>query len=225
MLESGMSWLRLLAVVGLFSLGFTALGAQQPASPDVLARGLQSRYQTIKDFSAEFTQTYRGGVLKTRSSERGTVIVKKPGMMKWVYTSPERRELVSDGKQIYWYIPADKQVEVFDVPEGNRASTPDLFLSGRGDVIRDFTASAAESAVPGAVGLKLVPRRTEPEYEYLIVSLDPTTFQIRALATRDRQGGQSTLILEKLKENRGISDKEFVFRPPRGVTVIHDAQK
>ena len=204
-----------------------AAAAQVPAgkavNPEALARALQTKYQGIRDFSADFTQAYRGGVLKTQTTERGTVAVKKPGRMKWVYTHPERKELVSDGKKIYWYLPADKQVMVSDVPQGDQASTPALFLSGRGNIARDFTASAAASAVSGAVGLKLVPRRTEPEYEYLVVSVDPATLQIRALTTRDRQGGESTLTFTNMKENRGISDKDFVFRTPRGVTVVNNA--
>ena len=40
------------------------------------------------------------------------------------------------------------------------------------------------------------------------------------LTTRDRQGGDSTLTFTNLKENQGISDKEFAFRIPRGVDVI-----
>jgi outer membrane lipoprotein-sorting protein len=55
-----------------------------------------------------------------------------------------------------------------------------------------------------------------------MVSIDPSTLQIRALTTRDRQGGDSTLTFTNLKENTGISDKEFVFRIPRGVDVVTD---
>lgn len=213
-------FIRLLALAALLPL---TAAAQTPEAPDALARALQARYQGVRDFSADFTQTYRGGVLRTQTQERGTVAIKKPGLMKWVYTKPERKELISDGKKIYWYLPADKQVSVSDVPQGSQASTPLLFLGGRGDIARDFTAAAAAAAVPGTVGLKLTPRRNEPDYEHLVVSLDPATFQIRALSTRDRQGGDSTLTFTNMKENRGISDKEFVFRTPRGVTVINDA--
>ena len=194
-----------------------------PVDPGALAQRLQARYRGIRDFSADFTQTYRGGVLKTKTTERGTVLVKKPGLMKWLYTKPERKDFVSDGQQIYWYLPEDKQVTVWDVPEGNQASTPYLFLSGRGDIARDFTAGSVDAGIPGTAGLKLVPRRAEPEYEYLVVALDPESLQIRALVTRDRQGGESTLTLTNMKENVGISDKEFVFRIPRGVRVIRDA--
>jgi outer membrane lipoprotein-sorting protein len=76
--------------------------------------------------------------------------------------------------------------------------------------------------VPGTTALKLTPRRAEPEYEYLIVSVDPSTMQMRGLTTRDRQGGDSALTFTNLKENTGISDKEFAFRVPRGVEVITD---
>ena len=78
--------------------------------------------------------------------------------------------------------------------------------------------------MPGTAALKLTPRREEPEYEYLVVALDPATLQIRGLTKRDRQGGDSTLIFSNLKENRGISDKEFAFRIPRGVDVITDGK-
>jgi outer membrane lipoprotein-sorting protein len=48
---------------------------------------------------------------------------------------------------------------------------------------------------------------------------------MRALTTKDRQGGESTLTFTGLKENRGISDKEFAFSVPRGVDVINDGTR
>jgi outer membrane lipoprotein carrier protein len=199
--------------------------AQTGPSPEALARALQARYQNVRDFTADFVQTYRGGVLRTETSEKGTVAVKKPGRMRWIYTSPERKEFVSDGQKMYSYIPEDRQVLVSDVPADNEAPTPVLFLAGKGDLVKDFTAALAPSPVSGSLGLKLTPRRSEPEYEYLIVAVDPATLQIRALTTRDRQGGESTLRFENLQENKGISDKDFAFRIPRGVDVITDGKR
>jgi len=195
-------------------------GAQTRPAADALARSLQQRYQGIRDFSASFVHTYRGAVLKTLAKEQGTLVVKKPGMMRFVYTAPEKKEFVSDGRKIYSYIPEDKQVIVSAVPADNQASTPALFLSGKGDISRDFTATYVEPAVPGALALKLTPKREEPEYEYFVLTVDPSTLQWRALATRDRQGGESTLIFSNLKENQGVSDNEFAFRIPRGVDVL-----
>jgi outer membrane lipoprotein carrier protein len=203
------------------AISVTGVAQSRPA-PEALARALQQRYQGIKDFSADFVHSYRGGVLKTQSQERGTVSVKKPSRMRWTYTAPEKKEFVSDGLKVYSYIPQDKQVIVSDVPPDNQATTPALFLAGKGDIVRDFSASYAQPTVPGTLALKLTPRRNEADYVYLVVAVDPASLQIRALTTRDHEGGESTLAFTNLKENQGISDKVFAFRIPRGVDVITD---
>lgn len=142
--------------------------------------------------------------------------------MRWIYLKPERQEFVSDGTKFYSYVPAEKLVSETSVPSDDQATTPMQFLAGEGDVARDFTAAFVESPVPGAFALKLTPRKTEPDYEYFIVGIDPGTLRILTLTTRDRQGGDVTLTFSKLKENQGLSDNEFVFRIPRGVKVVTD---
>src|SRR5207237_5836483 len=106
-----------------------------------LARALQKKYDTIKDFSADFVHAYEGGVLRKPITERGRLLVKKPGKMRWDYTSPEQKQFVSDGVKMYSYIPQDKQVIVSSVPRDDQAATPALFLAGKGSLTRDFTAS------------------------------------------------------------------------------------
>jgi outer membrane lipoprotein carrier protein len=215
---------RLLVVLTLLCAP-AALLAQSRPTADALARSLQQRYQGISDFTADFTQSYRGGVLRTRTVEQGTVTVKKPGRMRWVYTRPEKKEFVSDGQKTYLYIPQDRQVIVSDI-DGNASSTSSLFLAGKGDIARDFTAAFVEaSPIPGTLALKLTPRRRQPDYEYLVVAVDPATLQIRGLLTHDTQGGDSTLTFSNLKENQGVSEKVFTFRIPRGVDVVNSAAR
>ena len=56
------------------ALGWLAAAplAQSAISADALARSLQDRYQAVRDFSASFVHTYRGGVLRTQATERGS---------------------------------------------------------------------------------------------------------------------------------------------------------
>lgn len=207
-------------LVVLFAVALGVPAALQN-TPEQLAARIQLRYDTIRDFEGDFVQSYQGGLLRTKTTERGTVAIKRPGRMRWVYTRPERKEFVSDGTRIYSYLPADKQVIVGSVPAADQ-TTPALFLAGRGNLVRDFTASFTEvpDAVPGLVGLKLVPKRTDPEIEWLTLGVDPASLQIRHLAATDRQGGRSTFAFSNLKENRNLSDKIFAFQIPRGVDVI-----
>ena len=65
--------------------------------------------------------------------------------MRWEYTAPEEKLFVSDGVKIYSYLPQDKQVIVSSVPPDDQASTPALFLAGKGSLTRDFTASIVDA--------------------------------------------------------------------------------
>ena len=56
---------------------------QSRASAIETARALQEKYDRVKDFTADFIHTYEGGVLKRKSTERGTVQIRKPGRMRW----------------------------------------------------------------------------------------------------------------------------------------------
>ncbi len=141
--------------------------------------------------------------------------------MRWLYVSPERKEFVSDGVTIYAYFPADRQVMVSPAPTG-ADTTPALFLTGQANLVRDFDASAMDvpGAAAGLVGLKLVAKRPDPDFEWLAVAVDPTTYQIRHLVALDRQGGRSTFAFSNLKENQRPPDTLFAFRVPKGVDVI-----
>jgi outer membrane lipoprotein carrier protein len=201
----------------------------QPApgpAPAELARAIQQQYDTVRDFSASFEHRYRGGVLRKEAVERGTMQVKKPSRMRWTYESPERKVFVADGVRLYSYIPEDRQVIVAPVPDEAEATTPALFLSGHGSLVRDFAASFPRDPdpTPGTHSIKLVPHRREAEYDWLVLVVDRGTYRLRKLITADAQGGQSTFTFSDVRENTGIPDSAFRFTIPRGVDVVTHGQ-
>ncbi len=221
--------LRLLAAGALFGW-LAALPAPFQAAADdaqALAAAIQRRYEQIRDFRADFTHTYEGGVLRKKTVERGEMTIRKPGRMRWTYTSPEQKVFVSDGLKLYSYVPADKQVYVATLPTGDDATTPALFLAGKGQITRDFTASPVTVAdtPAGSAAVKLTPVKAEREYETLVLVVDRASLQWRMLITTDRQGGTSSFAFTNLRENTGVSDREFVFSIPRGVDVITDGSR
>src|SRR5712691_9966938 len=117
-----------------------------------LAAALQKKIDGVKDFSTDFTHAYEGGVLHKQITERGHLLVKKPGKMRWDYSAPEPKQFVSDGTKLYSYIPQDKQVIVAPVPAGDQAPTPTLFLAGKGNLTRDFTSSLVDAPAGMPVG-------------------------------------------------------------------------
>ena len=210
---------RLVPAVMLVSI--CAVGAQTN-DPVALAARVQQRYNGIKDMSGDFVQTYEGGVLRTKTTERGTIAIKRPGRMRFVYTKPEKKEFVSDGNRLYAHLVADKQVIVSPAPGPDQGDIPAMFLAGQSDLARDYTPSftALPGAAPGLVTLKLVPRKPSAEFESIGIGVDPQTLQIQFLTAVDSQGGRSSFSFTNLKENLGMSDKQFEFRIPRGVEVV-----
>src|SRR5262245_58442187 len=118
---------RSCSVALVMALAATLAAAPQAEAPEALAKRLQARYDAIKDFTADFTQTYEGGVLRRKTTEAGTLLIKKPGRMRWEYKTPEEKLFVADGRKMYAWVPADRQVTVSALPASDTPATPILF--------------------------------------------------------------------------------------------------
>ncbi len=200
----------------------TPCHAQTPErSAEALQQALQQRYELVLAFSADFTQTYDGGMLRTRLVERGTVLVKKPGRMRWDYQEPERKLFVSDGELLYAYLEEDRQGSITRLPDDNQATTPMLFLAGAGDFVADFTAAydTVEDQPPNSYVLRLTPTRTERDFEFLTLVLDARSLAIRRLISHDLQGGVMTFVFSNLQENLDLPDTPFTLEFPPGTDV------
>jgi len=209
-------------LVSVIALACTWMLQAQGGDPVALAAKVQQRYNGIMDIQGDFIQTYEGGVLRTKTTERGTVAIKRPGRMRFTYTKPEKKVFVSDGNRLYAHMVADKQVIVSPAPGPDQGDIPAMFLAGQSDLARDYTPTFTPlpGAASGLVTLKLVPRKPSAEYESIGLGIDPKTLQIQFLTAVDTQGGRSSFSFANLKENRGLTDKDFVFRIPAGVDVV-----
>lgn len=199
--------------------------AAEPTAADI-ARSLQRKYSGIRDFSADFTQDRTGGPLNKHQTQRGKVLIKKPGKMRWDYQSPEKKLFISDGINLYTYLPQDRQVLITPMPSDDKATTPILFLAGKGDLTRDFVPSLtplANGMPQGSQSLKLTPNTRQADYEWLTLTFDPITLTLRGLSTLDAQGSVQTFTFLNWKDNPGLDDKQFAFKAPAGVDVITDA--
>jgi outer membrane lipoprotein-sorting protein len=108
---------------------------------------------------------------------------------------------------------------VTPLPRGDQASTALLFLTGRGDLTRDFTAAVTPDMPPGEWRVTLTPRTKQTDFTTLTVEVDRASLALRGLVVSDDQGGVSAFRFDHLKENTGVADREFEFTIPRGVEI------
>lgn len=191
------------------------LGAPEPSAV-ALARQVQERLQKQTGLTARFIQTYRSAALGREIVERGVVSLKRPGRMRWEYKDPEKKTFVSDGRTLYFYVPADRQVMVRDRDEERGIAT--LLLSGRSDILGQFQVSL-EKAPFGFSRLRLLPRRPDPEIEEATIDVDES-FRVRVIEVKDAQGNRSRFQFDDLREDVALPDRLFQFEIPRGVEVI-----
>jgi outer membrane lipoprotein carrier protein len=199
-----------------------------PAEESVSAAvaGLQKRYSAVNTVTAEFRQSYRApGVDQVES---GVLWMKKPGLMRWEYRDPETKFFIADGHDTYLYMPEDRQVMVSRFSTSEMRSTPLQFLLGQGNIAASFGASLEAELKPklqGTILLRLVPSAPELDYNYIVLELDALTYDVRRIVIREPTGSTSEFLLANLKTNVKVDDKQFRFKIPKGVEVIHLDEK
>lgn len=192
----------------------------RPSAADLASR-LQARYAAIRDFTASFSQTYDSGLLRLDSNapERGDLKLKKPNRFRMVYRSPERKEFVADGRTLKSYFPADRIGREDALPEPGSASTALLFVAGRGDLVRDFTATLPAEQVDGEWRLDLKPKARQADFEILTLVVQRSTLKLVGFGWTESGGGTSLIRLTNLRENTNVPDSDFRFEFPRGTVI------
>jgi outer membrane lipoprotein carrier protein len=198
--------------------------APEPAKPlSRLVDDLQKKYDNLKSLSTDFVQVYTSGSERSRR-ETGRLLLKKPGKMRWDYSSPEAKVFVSDGKVIYEYVPSERLATRTPVKESDDLRAPFMFLLGRGNLRRDFKRIELGVEAPAKAGnhvLRLVPNRNG-NFRELLVEVDPDSLIIARLSIIESGGSRSDFIFSNMQENVHLADDRFTFKPPAGVRVVVD---
>jgi len=188
---------------------------------DEALSGMERLYAAADTASGSFKQIYRAPGMT--QEETGVFQLKRPGLMRWEYRTPEEKLFVADGKECFLYVPVDRQVTIHPLTPADLARTPFAFLLGGGNVRRDYSAAAETEfrpAFPDTISLRLTPVRDDGEYAFVTLELDGKTFNIRRVVIREQSGNTSEFILSDVVLNQKTNDKDFRFRPPRGVEIV-----
>jgi outer membrane lipoprotein carrier protein len=213
--------LSILLVAVALSAGLLAQ-APAPAPSEVAAR-VQAHYSTVRDFTADFTLLQKSSLRPKPSEDRGELKVKKPLKMRWTFATNDRSEFIADGIKLYAVFPRDKYVSVSSLPKENESGTWLLFLAGRGDLTKDFSATmpAEQPASEWRLMLKPATKRIT-DLQLLTLDVDRTTYQLRGMTVIDEQGGTSVYRFSNLRENRNLGDGEFLFSNPKGLALRYE---
>ncbi len=200
----------------------------------------------LVDFEGDFFQEAEIATLDQLQRGSGRVMVKylreQPNrvpiaLFRWEYDQPTRQEFVSDGKTLWVYLPENNQVIQSDVEfaSRSRADDPMTFLTGLGNLSRDFLVTWAypNQDVDGNYVLELRPRRSSVLIQRMLLVVDRDAvlqfknagsvgdfFPIRSSTVYSPEGNRTTIEFSNIRVNRGLPDSLFRFILPAGVDVV-----
>ena len=200
---------------------FLAVTPQLDKGLSGLVEGVERTFAQMKDFSADFIQIFEDA-LNRKQQESGHLYLMRPRMMRWEYKNPEDKLFVSDGKTVYYYVPADRQVNKEAVKESFDDRVPLMFLLGRSNLRNEFTRFELLNTKPFFEGLKVVrmyPKR-KTDLQEVVMEVDPANYQIRRLRLAHMDGSRSEFIFSGIRTNTGLRANMFDFKVPPGVDVV-----
>ncbi len=187
-----------------------------------LVTAVEERLENTRDFSAEFVQRERDGLNQTLVEE-GHVYVRRPNMARWEYRIPEEKLFVTDGSEVYSYVPADRQVRHGRFDETVDDRLPFMLLLGRSDLEREFegriTRPVGEPVVPGACVLDIAPDESD-DFRSLRLEVDSETYDIVRFVLESDDGYSSEFVFRNVNSNENLDEELFRFVPPPGVRLV-----
>lgn len=199
-------------------VGSVVQGARAQDARD-LVREVQRRYDATKDYSADFRQTTEYRTLNRKVDGQGRVFFSKPARMLWRYQEPAGQFVLSDGKHLYFYQPAERQVIKTALGAVFRSDLPLSFLLGIGDLERDFRPESMESAEDGP-RLKLYPKKANSGVREVQLTVDPGNYDIRRVLIEDGGGNRWTFRFDNIRHGTASDPSLFQLKVPQGVDIV-----
>lgn len=187
----------------------------------------------MRTLAAVFFEKYTSGGSNIRA-ESGLVYFSKPGRMRWDYDSPQKKLFLVDGKNVWYYVPADHTASRTTIKASEDWRTPLALLAGKvklgrlcGGLELSNTLHAADPELrpsqPGNSVLVCTPRKADSDaFRQVLLEVNGRSQLVRVTI---RQPGdiETEFRFGDWKENVPIEEAKFHFEPPAGVAIVDDA--
>lgn len=183
----------------------------------------EAHYRDVRTLQADFTQTsFAWGKSQTES---GKVYLARGGKMRWIYDKPEEKIFLSDGKQLFLYVPSEKQLTISSTRDIEDARVPLSLLVSHLELSRAFSrvefADQALEAEPGDRVVRGYPLdKFKRDYRSVLIEISPR-FDIRRLIVFYPDNSTMQFTFTHVEHNQPLAPSLFSFIPPPGTEIIH----
>ena len=201
-------------------------GAAGAPTPEEVMKRVQAQYDKAGAFQARFRQESKLQAAHQTDSAAGWMYFQNPCRMRWQYETPpqQKKEVVSDGRLVWIYLPQDSLVMVYKMDQVLRSDLVMRFFSGIGQFQRDFTISWNRPPEgSGSYVINLFPKKEQPELKRLTLTINPRTYLVENLEFSNAMGEEARFSFSQMKLGVNLGRDFFTFTPPPGVQVVREA--
>lgn len=189
------------------------LGAGNLLALDTDLSAVESAYRSAKSFRLEFEQSIRTVMDDSAFTTTGSMVYLAPGSYR---ISTPGETICFDGKTLSHYSASINQVEITR-DEAAGGFSPHEILTG---FQTRFTVAKRENLGGKQMRFSLTPRKDEPFFKSMVLTIDSATHRVMELGYEDLSGTRVNYRFTRETLPANVSEKEFRFVPPRGAKVV-----
>ena len=179
-----------------------------------LADQLDSKYKSIKTLKCNFEQDYLNKNFEHTVKQSGEVVIKIPAKMIFRYLQPadERKEIISDGKEIVMYYPKDKTyLKLSDfTSEGSVLGLS--FLWGKGKISEQFSIISETKEI-----LVVKPKKKNDKIQQVEITVDPKKHIVKRIVIIDKEKNKNDMSFSQCVINQPTNE---TFKIPEDAHMI-----
>ncbi len=187
-----------------------------------LLKTIEDRYNRAQSLKLNFSETYAGSG-RPGQTESGVLYLRKPGgRMRWEYNSPAGKVFLSDGKDVFQYVPEDHQATRSKLKQSDDMRAPLAFLLGKLDFRKEFK-SFETSGDPVGTWIIAAPKSDNLIYNK-VEFLAGADGEIHRLRVTGQEGSKLSFEFSNEQLNAPVATDLFTFHPPAGVRIVEEDQ-
>ena len=211
---------RPLTLVAFLAALTSAADAQARPATAPLDRAVAA-YRNVRSLRATFDQTLTNPVTSRASTAKGELLVKRPGRISVRFTDPSGDRIVSDGSQVWVYLPSSAPGQVVHARAADQGMGLDVSTELLTAPRTRFDVTDGPAATVGGRAthvVTLVPK-TPRNYTRARLWVDDADGVVRQLELTEQSGVTRLITFRTLQLNATIPASAFKFEVPKGVKV------
>lgn len=182
-----------------------------------IAQRVDKHYNQLHSLRAQFAESYQGlGITRTES---GTLLLEKPGRMRWDYAVPAGKIFLLDGKYAWFYTRGDAQVQRAPAKQLDDLRSPLRFLLGHTQLEKEMTNLSVAALPGGQFRLTGQPKGLEKRVSKIELTVTASGVLMGIVIT-EADGAVTQFSFTGETVNEAIPGDAFRFVPPAGVPVM-----